>query len=149
MKLTRWNSLEGLMSVDQDIDRLFEDFFGGPAFLSLNGGVWAPAADIAETDDNVLLTLEIPGMTRDDVKITLQDNLLTIRGEKKQEKEWQASNYHRVERSYGSFVRSFTLPTAVQPDRIKAQYKDGLLKVTVPKAEEVKPKEIPVAVEGK
>jgi len=85
-------------------------------------------------------------MTKDDIKVTVRDNILTLSGEKKQEKEEKSANYHRIERSYGSFCRSFELPTAVQFDKVKASYKDGILKITLPKSEEVKPKEIPINI---
>ncbi len=150
MALTRWNPFRGLVSVPQEVDRLFDDFFGRfPVELNGGAGTWSPAVDVSEDKDNIYFTVEIPGMSKEDVKITLQDNILTIRGEKKQEMEKKDAKYHRLERSYGSFTRSFSLPTGVVPDKIKAQYKDGLLKVTLPKAEQVKPKEIPIAVEGK
>jgi HSP20 family protein len=110
-------------------------------------GVWSPSVDVSETKDNVVIKAEIPGMTKDDVKISIQDNVITLKGEKKQEKEEKDANYHRIERSYGSFCRSFTLPAAVKADKIKATYKDGILNVTLPKTEEVKPKEIPINVE--
>lgn len=150
MALTRWNPFRGLVSVPQDVDRLFEEFFGSFP-MELNGwsGIWSPTVDVSEDSDNIYFTIEIPGMSKEDLKVTMQDNLLTIRGEKKMEMERKEANLHRVERSYGSFVRSFSVPSGVVADRIKAQYQDGLLKITLPKAEQVKPKEIPIAVEGK
>lgn len=149
MALTRWNPFRGLVSVQRDLDSMMEDFFGHTHMFDWDGGIWSPPVDITETDDNLVVSIEIPGMTKEDVKITLQDNVLTIRGEKKQETEKRDANYHRVERSYGSFTRSFSLPAAVEGEKIKAQYKDGLLKITLPKAEQVKPKEIPIAIEEK
>ena len=107
---------------------------------------WTPAVDVAEHDDEYQVKIELPGVSKDDVKITMQDNVLTVRGEKKQEKESKSSNYHRVERAYGSFQRSFTLPTSVKHDRIEASYKDGILTIALPKAEESKPKQIEVKV---
>jgi HSP20 family protein len=107
---------------------------------------WMPPVDIAEKEDRFLVSLEVPGVAREDVKITLQDRILTIRGEKKQEKESKTSNLHRVERLYGSFQRSFTLPSTVRGDGIDASYRDGILSITIPKAEEARPKEIDVKV---
>ncbi len=107
---------------------------------------WSPTVDISETKDEVIVKAEVPGMTKEDISVFLQDNVLTLRGEKKQEKEEKDKTFHRVERSYGSFVRSFTLPTLVQADKVKAAYKVGVLQITLPKAEEVKPKEILVSV---
>jgi len=107
---------------------------------------WTPAVDITEHDDEYTVKVELPGVNKDEVKITVESNMLTIRGEKKQEKETKKENYHRVERSYGSFQRSFTLPTAIVNDKIDAAFKDGILIVHVPKAEEAKPKQIEVKV---
>jgi len=107
---------------------------------------WTPAVDITEHDDQFVVKVELPGVNKDDVKITLENNILTIRGEKKQEKETKKENYHRVERSYGSFQRSFTLPMTVKSDKIDAVYKDGILQIALPKAEEAKPKQIEVKV---
>jgi HSP20 family protein len=90
--------------------------------------------------------VELPGVNKDDVKITMQDNILTIRGEKKEEKKGKEGNAHRVERYYGSFQRSFSLPTSVKNDRIEAEYRDGILTINMPKAEEAKPKQIEVKV---
>src|SRR4030067_3400403 len=150
MALTRWNPFRGLVNVPQEVGRLFDDFFGHfPVELNGRTGTWSPAVDVSEDGENLYFTVEVPGMSKEEVKITLQDNILTIRGEKKQETEKKDANYYRVERSYGSFTRSFSLPTGVVPDKIKAQYQDGLLKISLPKAEQVKPKEIPIAMEGK
>jgi HSP20 family protein len=102
---------------------------------------------VSETKDNLVINTEIPGMSKDDVNVSVKDNVLTLSGEKKQEKEEKDADYHRIERSYGSFSRSFTLPTSVQPDKVKAAYKDGILRITLPKSEEVKPKQIPITVE--
>jgi HSP20 family protein len=102
--------------------------------------------DIAEHDDAYTVKMELPGVNKDEVKITLESNILTIRGEKKQEKETKKENYHRIERSYGSFERSFTLPTSVKSDKIDAAYNNGVLQITLPKVEEAKPKQIEVKV---
>jgi len=129
------------------MNRLFDDFFGRlPMRTEGMERMWAPNVDVSETKDNIIVTAEIPGMTKDDIKVTFNENTLTLSGEKKQEKEEKDADYHRIERSYGSFTRSFDLPTTVQFDKIKANYKDGVLQVTMPKSEEVKPKEIPIAV---
>jgi len=93
-----------------------------------------------------VVNVEVPGMKKEDVKVTFQDGILTIKGERKQEKEEKDKSLHRVERSYGSFCRSFTLPTTVQGEKIKANYRDGVLMISLPKVEEAKPKEIPIDV---
>jgi HSP20 family protein len=128
---------------------MFEGFFDRGTRQVEDGGVWMPATDIQETKDEVVVSVELPGMKKDEIKVTVQDNILTIRGEKNQEKEEKDANYHRIERSYGSFTRSFSLPSAVKADKISATYEAGVLRVMLPKAEEAKPKEIPIAVNGK
>jgi HSP20 family protein len=102
--------------------------------------------DISENKDSIHVDVEIPGMKKEDIKISLENNVLMLKGEKKQEREINEENCHRLERRYGSFVRSFELPMPVQADKIKASYKNGVLHVELPKAEEVKPKEIPIEV---
>lgn len=155
MSLIRWSPKRELasrpselFSVQREINRLFDNFFHGDvqADDSLFSSVWAPAVDIAEQDDQYVVKIELPGVNKDDVKITLESNILTIRGEKKQEKEIKEDNYHRMERSYGSFQRSFTLPATVKSDKIDASFKDGILTVSLPKAEEAKPKRIDIKV---
>jgi HSP20 family protein len=110
------------------------------------GGSWAPAVDIYEQDGNIVLKAELPGVDAKEVDIRLENNVLTLRGERKLDGEVKRENYHRVERSYGSFTRSFTLPTVVDQEKIKAEYRDGVLRVTLPKREEAKPKQISIAV---
>ena len=126
----------------------FESFFRGGIQDdgSLFPSVWTPAVDVAEHDNEYLVKVELPGVSKDDVTITMQENILTIRGEKKDGKESKGTNYHSVERSYGSFQRSFTLPTTVKTDKIDAAFKDGILTITMPKAEEAKAKQIEVKV---
>ena len=128
----------------REAERMFSDFINRGIFRLANE--WAPLVDVTETKDEVIVRAEVPGMTKEDISVTLQEDVLTLRGEKKQEKRELDAAFHRLERSYGSFVRSFTLPTLVQADKAKADYKDGVLTITLPKAEEVKPKEISVSV---
>jgi HSP20 family protein len=147
MAIKRWRPFRDLVSVRDEMNKLFDDFFGRlPMRMEEMERMWAPNVDVSETKDDIIVIAEIPGMTKDDIKVTLHENILTLSGEKQQEKEEKETNYHRVERSYGSFSRSFDLPTKVQFDKIKANYQDGILKITLPKSEEVKPKEIPIAV---
>jgi len=110
------------------------------------GGSWAPAVDIYEQDNNIVLKAELPGVDPKDVDIRLENNTLTLRGERKFDEEVKKENYHRVERAYGAFTRSFTLPTVVDQGNIKAEFKDGVLRVTLPKREEAKPKQIQINV---
>ena len=105
-----------------------------------------PLTDISENDDNYVLHLDLPGIEKDDVKISYSDGELSISGERKQEKESKDSKYHRVERSFGKYFRSFTLPEKIKADKIDAEFKNGQLTITVPKSEETKPKEIEVKV---
>ena len=155
MSIVRWNPARELatfpsdvVNMQREINKMFDSFFrGGSTEEGLSGtSAWAPAVDVAERDNEYQVKVELPGVSKDDVKITMQDDILTIRGEKKQEKESKASSYHRVERSYGSFQRSFTLPTSVRHDGIEASYREGILTITLPKAEESKPKQIEVKV---
>ncbi len=110
------------------------------------GGAWAPAVDIYEQGDNIVLKAEVPGIEAKDVDIRVENNVLTLRGERKFESELMREDCHRVEREYGTFSRSFTLPNVVDTDKIKADYKDGVLQVTLPQKEEAKPKQISIAV---
>ena len=149
MSLMRWRPGRELTTIRDEMNRLFDDFFSGfpERRRELLESEWAPRVDIAETDDNVVVTAELPGVNQDNVDITVVNDVLTLKGEKKDEKEIKKENYHRIERSYGNFQRSVSLPTGVQADKAKATYKDGILTVTIPKAEESKPKSIKINVE--
>jgi HSP20 family protein len=127
------------------MDRLWDDFFGpGRKALRPMEMEWAPAVDVSETADQVVIKAEVPGMEAKDIDISLAGDVLTIKGEKKSEREEKKENYHLVERTYGSFSRSLKLPTAVDADKIEASYKQGVLTVSCPKKEEVKPKAIEI-----
>ena len=108
---------------------------------------WSPSVDIYETDENIVLKAELPGVDKKDVSVEVKDSTLILKGERKREKEVKEENYHRVERSFGTFMRSFTLPVSVKQDQVKAKFKDGVLEVTLPKSEEAKPKQVKVEVE--
>ncbi len=155
MSIVRWNPVRDLATFPSDIlgmqremNRMFDRFFRGGTVDDgdLNPSAWLPAVDLIENDDAYIAKVELPGVSKDDVKITLQDNSLTIRGEKKEERETKESNYHRLERSYGSFQRSLDLPGSVKSDKVAAEYKDGILTITLPRAEESKRKQIDVKV---
>lgn len=149
MALVRWRPFRDLVSIQDEVNRLYNDFFGRvPSRFEgdWNASEWSPSVDISETKDDIVIKAEIPGLEKENIKISLQDNILTLKGEKKQEKEEKDTNFYRMERCYGSFTRSFNLPTTVQADKIKASYKDGILNITLPKAEEVKPKQIPIEI---
>ena len=119
---------------------LFEEFFNDPFFSSVtrNGDRWLPAVDILEKDGNLVMRAEVPGVNEKDIELKLEGNILTLKGEKKQEHEEECNNYHRMESFYGSFTRSFTLPDTVDRDHIKADYKNGILTVTIPQKPEVR-----------
>jgi HSP20 family protein len=154
MSLVRWSPVRDLvsfpsdiLSMQREINRMFDSFFrGGAQDDDSLFSAWTPPVDVAEHDDAYEVKVELPGVSKDDVKITMQNNILTIRGEKKQESESKNSGYHRMERTYGAFQRSFTLPSSVRADKVDAAYKDGILTITLPKAEEAKPKQIEVRV---
>lgn len=138
---------------ETDFHRGFDDlvhrFFGGERSIfpgRFLGRTFSPLIDIAENENEILITAEIPGMDQKDLEVDLSEWVLTIKGEKKEEKEERRENYHRVERSYGSFSRSFTLPCEVQEDKVEAKYEDGILSLTLPKAESSKKKTIPIKV---
>jgi HSP20 family protein len=147
MAITRWSPFRDVVSVQDEMSRLFDDVFGQRlARVQWTEGVWSPSVDVTEDKDSVVVKAEMPGLNKDDIKISVQDSILTLKGEKKQEKEEKETDYHRIERSYGSFCRSFQLPTTVRADKIKANYEDGVLSIILPKTEEVKPKEIPIGI---
>ena len=132
----------------RDMDRLWDSFLEGvPGRRGEERGEWLPSLDVSETKNELVVKAEVPGMDHKDIDVSLFNGVLTIKGEKKQEREEKEAGYHLVERSYGSFVRSVQLPKEVQGDKISASYKDGILKIALPKSEEAKKKEIRIKVE--
>lgn len=153
-ELTIWKPFSDLTPfgeferMKRDMDRLWDSFLeGAPRRRSEERGEWLPSLDVSETKNELVVKAEVPGMDPKQIDISLSDGVLTIKGEKKQEKEEKEANYHLVERSYGAFVRSVRLPKEVQSDKINASYKDGILKIALPKSEEAKKKEIKIKVE--
>ncbi len=145
MNLVRFNPSRDLWRIRDDMDRLFNQFFSRPFDSEELPEVdWSPRVDIMEKDNEYIVKAETPGMKKDDIKITMQDNVLSIKGEKKEEVKEEDKNYHLCERRYGKFVRSFRLPTPVEAKKINASYKDGILSIVLPKSEEAKPKEIEI-----
>ena len=147
MAIVRWEPFRDLVTTQKEFDRLFREAFSpmsGETELSTRS--WAPPVDIYETEDAIVLKAELPGVDPKDVEVRVEDNNLYLKGERKFEKEVKEQNYHRVERSYGSFARSFSLPNSISADKVKAEFKDGLLTLTMPKREEAKPKTIKIDV---
>jgi HSP20 family protein len=144
-KMRIWEPLSELVSMRDDMDRLFNTFFGTkPQTME---DMWRPAIDIEENNGNLLVRAEVPGMKKEDIKVAVKDNVLTISGERKKENETKNKTFHRIERSYGKFSRMIRLPAEVDADKVKASYKEGVLHVTLPTPEEMKPKQIEVKVD--
>ncbi len=153
--LTRWpsnqDSFWGLSRLQRDIDRMFDDFLTPGRLLSQDADVvptFNPACDIEETDSHYLVSFDVPGISKDNLKIEVVDNMLTVSGEKRTEQEQKKAAQHLIERSYGQFKRSFTLPAHVDADKVEANYQDGVLTVSIAKAESAKPRQIKIG-EGK
>ena len=132
--------------VAREIDSLFSDFFNHPQFWATNSSAFSPKVDIIENEDNIAMRFEVPGWDKSDLKINVKDKVLTVSGEQREESQEKNENYIRSEIRSGSFCRSFTLPNTVDADKIKADYKSGILELTLGKREEAKPKEIEVKV---
>lgn len=142
-----WNPFREMTRMRDEMDHMMNTLAPGIATeLSLGRNNWTPAVNIAETDDNYVITAELPGFNKNDFKVTYDNGYLSIRGERKKEKEEKGKEWHRIESYYGSFERSFYLPSTVKSEKIDAQYKDGILTLTLPKVEEKKPKQIEVKV---
>jgi HSP20 family protein len=144
-ELMEWRPFREISRLRGEMDRLWDDYFGsGRRGLQGLQPEFAPAVDVKETDTQIVVKAEVPGMDPKDINISVTGEVLTIKGEKKSEREEKEENYHLVERSYGSFSRSLALPAAVDLDKIEAKYDKGVLTVTCPKKEEVKPKAIEI-----
>ncbi len=148
MNIVKYDPFRELRGLQDEMTRLFTG--AAPAFSSedMVHGAWNPSVDIFEEKDNLILEAELPGMKRDDFELSIENNVITLKGERKFEKKSEGENYHRVERSYGSFTRSFTLPQTVTADGAKAEFNDGVLRVTLPKREETKARKIEVTGGG-
>lgn len=143
--LSRWEPFRGANTLQEQVNRLFSDVFERSSQES-NLSTWAPAVDIAETEHELVVKADLPGVDPKDLDIRVENNVLTIRGERKFEKKVNDDNYLRVERAYGSFTRSFSLSNTVNSEAIKADYQNGVLSLSIPKREEAKPKQIKVNV---
>lgn len=145
MNIVRWDPYRELTSFADRFNRTF----GAPSSRErdeeMSLGAWMPPVDISEDEDKIRLTTELPGVREDQVSIQMEGGVLTIRGERKFEDEKQGRNFHRVERSYGQFVRSFTLPNNVDREKIRASFSDGILDIEIPKSEEARPRQIKIS----
>ena len=145
MAISRWDPFRDLSILQERMNRLFEDagrgYRGDEAAATTT---WSPAVDIFETEADIMVKAELPGIERKDITLNLDNNILTLKGERKFEKETRQENYHRIERSYGGFSRAFSIPAMVDEENIRADYKDGILTIALPKKEQVKPKQIKI-----
>ena len=148
MSITRYDPFRDLRSLQEEVNRLFStNLTRGFGEEGIGRGAWNPSVDIYENKDQIILEAELPGMNRGDFELTVENNVITLRGERNFEKKDDTDNYHRVERSYGSFTRSFTLPQTVSAEGATAEYTNGVLRVTLPKREETKARRIEVTGE--
>ena len=149
MALIRWEPAAELNTIQNEMNRLFNTFFDQPAPAG-RGGVpsrrWIPAMDLVETADQYVLRADLPGLSDDDVNIQLEDNVLTISGERKTQHEQQEEGYYRIERAFGSFARSLTLPEGVDPDGVQAHFDRGVLEIRIPKPEQKKPRQVQITL---
>ena len=141
----RWNPQHNFDNLHNQLSRFLEPFVK-TADEDLVSGSWVPPVDVAETQEKIIVRAEVPGMKQEEIQIEFENGLLTIRGERKLIKE-EGVTFHRVERTFGNFSRSFTLPRTIDPERISASYREGVLEIEVPKKEEAKPKQIRIAVQ--
>lgn len=143
MNLTRWNPARDMAALEVDrLNRMFDAVFSGEPLTS---SAWVPAVDIYETaEKDVIVKVEVPDMKREDIKVTFENNVLTVEGERKANEDVKNEQYHRIERRYGAFRRSFTMPASVDGTRVQAAYTDGVLKITLPQRAEAKPRQITI-----
>ncbi len=149
MNLVKYDPFRELRGLHDDMNRLFmTNLSRGFDQEGFTSGAWSPSVDIFENKDNLVLEAELPGMKREDIELSIENNVITIGGSRKFEKKDEGDNYHRVERSYGSFTRSFTLPQTVTSEGVTADFKNGVLRVALPKREETKAKQIEITGES-
>ena len=145
MAIIRWDPFREMVTLREKMNRLFEDAVSGQGEdRDMVSSTWSPSVDIYETEHDIVLTAELPGIEDKDIEIKLEDNTLTLKGERRFEKETKEENYHRIERSYGSFYRSFSIPHYVDQEKIKAEHEHGVLKVLLPKKQESKPRAVKI-----
>ncbi|HYZ81980.1 MAG TPA: Hsp20/alpha crystallin family protein [Solirubrobacteraceae bacterium] len=150
MAIVRWEPLREFSTLQNEMNRLFNTVFDTPAPVG-NGGTmrrWLPAMDLVETEDHFVLRADLPGLSEEDVNIEVEDRVLTISGERKAEHELSKEGYHRVERAFGAFSRSLTLPEGIDPGAVEATFDRGVLEIRIPKPEERKPRKVTIGVGG-
>lgn len=140
--VTRWNPN---VPTREPLFRLFDTFFGEPQSEEVGNRSWIPPVDIQETEEGYKLHVELPGLTKEDINITLENNVLRLTGERKFERDAKKESYHRIERTYGTFTRAFALPSQVNAEGVQAAFENGVLTLTVPKAEAAKPRKIEIS----
>lgn len=146
MAIVKYSPFRDLRNLQDQMSRLLDLAWNKEPGEELREGVWQPPVDIVEDENSVILKAELPGMDQKDIEVRIEDSTLTIRGERKHESEIKKENYHRIERYYGSFQRSFTLPQTIDQEKVKASCDKGVLTIILPKREETKPKQITVEV---
>jgi HSP20 family protein len=148
MALIRWEPVAELNTIQNEMNRLFSTFFDQPATSRGGGGSrrWIPAMDLVETAEHYLLRADLPGLSDEDVNVALEDSVLTISGERKADHHQQREGYHRVERAFGEFSRSLTLPDGVDPDSVQAHFDRGVLEITIPKPVQKKPRQVQISL---
>ena len=145
MAIIRWDPFRDIVTLREKMNRLFEDAVTHRGEeKDIISSAWAPAVDIYEDENQLVLSAEVPGIEEKDVEIKIEDSTLIIQGERKMEKETKEENYHRIERAYGSFYRSFALPNYVDQEKIHAEHENGVLKITMPKKSELKPRKVKI-----
>lgn len=147
MAIVRWQPYGAVASLQNSINKLFNDAFSRANIdedFALSA--WKPVVDIFDKEDAIVIHAELPGVKKEDVTIEVKDNILTLRGERSESKEIKEDKYYRKERTFGSFHRAFSLPAAINPDTIKANFKDGILEIEIPKPEEQKPKQVTISI---
>lgn len=150
MALIRWEPARELTTLQTEMNRLFSSFFDTPTTGATNGvRRWVPAMDLVESGDHFVLRADLPGLAEEDVRIEVEDRVLTISGERKDAAEERKDGYYRVERAFGTFARSLTLPEGVDADAITAQFERGVLEIQIPKPEQVKPKRVEIGIQGR
>lgn len=148
MYIAKYDPFREVRSLQDEVNRLFTSAYRSENRDEMTGGAWYPKVDIFENTDSLVLEAELPGMTREDFELSFENNVLTLKGERRLAKKDERDNYHRVERAYGSFTRSFTLPPTVTPEGAKAEIADGVLHISLPKREETKARKIEVTGSG-